>query len=688
EEKDYQLAEITVKGERPQVKLEGGKLTYDVPQLMKDKTATNAFEIIKDLPGLIERNDNLELVGASRLNIILNGQLTTMSADQLIQLLKTMPASRVEKAEVMYNAPAKYNVKGALLNVVLSKNESETPSWQGETGVDYTQYRHAGGDAHVNLLYTNKGFSIDFLLNGNKRRDVMGEDMLARHTLNSGMTEISQHNRALVHVNRGTVRLGMDYTFANEDKLSLAYYLKGDKVLSDRDAFTSYLDLSKPENKSESTSLVRDDGHSAIHNIRLQYDGHAGISAGADFTRYHSPSVLDYQDTNGSRTDMINNTRQDVSRWSVFLNKTHSFASGWGLNYGVHGGYASSKNYSEYLYDQGAGYEMDEEALEDNTQKEYIVDIFAEVSKSFGERFSATVGLKGEYFKSDYASSRENMNLWNEGALFPTVSLSYTFSPRHILQFDISSDKTYPGYWQVSPQVTPLNSYSEVAGNPLLKPYRTYEGQMVYIFRQKYMLVAFCEYTPDYFAQLPYQSDTELKTVFRFENMDYSLEAGLAVIIPFNVGRFWNSRITLRGWRMQEKNDNFHGISYNREAYLGLAHMSNTFNLCDKPNLKMTIDGQYVTPGAIQGIYDLGSMYEISAGLKWTFLNDRASLTLKGDDIFASSIPRTIKINQGNQWSRMRKLNDERCLKLSFVWKFGGYKEREHDSIDTSRFGK
>ena len=688
EEKDYQLAEITVKGERPQVKLEGGKLTYDIPQLMKDKTATNAFEIIKDLPGLIERNDNLELVGASRLNIILNGQLTTMSADQLIQLLKTMPASRVEKAEVMYNAPAKYNVKGALLNVVLSKNESETPSWQGETGVDYTQYRHAGGDAHVNLLYTNKGFSIDFLLNGNKRRDVMGEDMLARHTLNSGMTEISQHNRALVHVNRGTVRLGMDYTFANEDKLSLAYYLKGDKVLSDRDAFTSYLDLSKPENKSESTSLVRDDGHSAIHNIRLQYDGHAGISAGADFTRYHSPSVLDYQDTNGSRTDMINNTRQDVSRWSVFLNKTHSFASGWGLNYGVHGGYASSKNYSEYLYDQGAGYEMDEEALEDNTQKEYIADIFAEVSKSFGERFSATVGLKGEYFKSDYTSSRENMNLWNEGALFPTVSLSYTFSPRHILQFDISSDKTYPGYWQVSPQVTPLNSYSEVAGNPLLKPYRTYEGQMVYIFRQKYMLVAFCEYTPDYFVQLPYQSDTELKTVFRFENMDYSLEAGLAVIIPFNVGRFWNSRITLRGWRMQEKNDNFHGISYNREAYLGLAHMSNTFNLCDKPNLKMTIDGQYVTPGAIQGIYDLGSMYEISAGLKWTFLNDRASLTLKGDDIFASSIPRTIKINQGNQWSRMRKLNDERCLKLSFVWKFGGYKEREHDSIDTSRFGK
>ena len=100
------------------------------------------------------------------------------------------------------------------------------------------------------------------------------------------------------------------------------------------------------------------------------------------------------------------------------------------------------------------------------------------------------------------------------------------------------------------------------------------------------MLVAFCEYTPDYFAQLLYQSDTELKTVFRFENMDYSLEAGLAVIIPFNVGRFGIAASHCEVGGMQEKNDNFHGISYNREAYLGLAHMSNTFNLCDKPNLK------------------------------------------------------------------------------------------------------
>lgn len=690
EEKDYQLAEITVKGERPQVKLEGGKLTYDVPQLMKDKTATNAFEIIKDLPGLIERNDNLELVGASRLNIVLNGQLTTMSAEQLIQLLKSMPASRVEKAEVMYNAPAKYNVKGALLNVILSKNESETHAWQGEVGADYNQNRRASGDAHVNLLYASKGFSMDFLLNGSKGRSVSGEEMLARHTLNNSVTEITQHNRGITYYNSATARLGMDYTFTNKDKLSLAYYLRGGKPRTERTSITTYQDVSDPENASASTSDIRGDDRSATHNIRLQYDSHKDLTAGIDFTRFHSPSVLYFLDenTDGTHTDLINNTGQDVSRWSVFVNKTHNFSTGWSLNYGLHGGYASSENYSEYLYKHGNGYEMDAEDSENNTQEEYNADLFAEVSKSFGERFSATVGLKGEYFKSDYTSAKESMNLWNEWSLFPTVSLNYTFSSSHMLQFEVSSNKTYPGYWQVTPQVMPISSYSEVVGNPSLKPYRSYEGQLIYIFRQKYMLIAFCEYTPDYFAQMPYQSDTELKNIFRFENMDYSLEAGLALVVPFNVGSFWNSRVTLRGWRMQEKDDDFHGMSYNREAYVGLFHMSNTFNLCSQPNLKLTIDGQYVTSGAIQGVYDLGSMYEISAGLKWTFRDDRASLTLKGNDIFATGIPRSIQINQGNQWSRLKKLNDERSLRLSFVWKFGGYKAKKHESVDTSRFGK
>ena len=116
--------------------------------------------------------------------------------------------------------------------------------------------------------------------------------MLARHTLNSGMTEISQHNRALVHVNRGTVRLGMDYTFANEDKLSLAYYLKGDKVLSDCSFAHLICRSRKIKVRVRAWSVMTG---TPLFIIYVYSMTDMPISAGADFTLHHSPSVLDYR---------------------------------------------------------------------------------------------------------------------------------------------------------------------------------------------------------------------------------------------------------------------------------------------------------------------------------------------------------------------------------------------------------
>lgn len=153
------------------------------------------------------------------------------------------------------------------------------------------------------------------------------------------------------------------------------------------------------------------------------------------FTNYHSPSYQYFLENRGSETltDMQNNSKQDISQWALFANHTHTFATGWTLNYGVHGGYTSSKTYIDYLYDRGNGYVQDSELLEDNLQKEYTGNAFVEVSKQFGEHFSANVSLKGEYFKSDYTSNGVKSTLWDEWALFPNASLSYMFSPLHIL---------------------------------------------------------------------------------------------------------------------------------------------------------------------------------------------------------------------------------------------------------------
>ena len=54
---------------------------------------------------------------------------------------------------------------------------------------------------------------------------------------------------------------------------------------------------------------------------------------------------------------MQNNSKQDISQGALFINHSHTFETGWALNYGVHGGFTSSKTYIDYLYNKGNGYE-------------------------------------------------------------------------------------------------------------------------------------------------------------------------------------------------------------------------------------------------------------------------------------------------------------------------------------------
>lgn len=190
EAKSYELEGVTVKAERPKVKVENGALKYDVPPLIRDKAVSNAFEVIKQIPGIMGTDDVIQLIGAGSPAIILNSQLTTLSADQLTNLLKTILASRVKNVEVMYNAPARYNIQGAMINVVLDMDTSEGNAWQGEVGIDYEQRHYAGGNAHANLLYSTPRLHLDFWMDGAKGRNFMEEDIGARHTRENEVTEV------------------------------------------------------------------------------------------------------------------------------------------------------------------------------------------------------------------------------------------------------------------------------------------------------------------------------------------------------------------------------------------------------------------------------------------------------------------------------------------------------------------
>lgn len=272
----HSLPDVMVKGNRPIVKVKGATLTYDLPQLIKNHPVDNAYEAIKQLPGVSEQDETLTL-NAQSVTVMIDGKTSTMTSEQLYSLLKTIPTSRIANAEVVYSAPARYQVKGQVINLLL-KHNTGFHSLQGEFFGGYTHQNRNSYTERTSLLFTNKKWEIDMLYSfGHGKRYYYYENEFA-HTLTDGTSyAFSTHSDNIKRHLNHNIRLGINYHLAKDHQLSLAY--------------TSQLNNTRgtSEDDGDFTSLLRIHAKSQFHNFRLDYSTPFGFSAGAEYTYYNSP---------------------------------------------------------------------------------------------------------------------------------------------------------------------------------------------------------------------------------------------------------------------------------------------------------------------------------------------------------------------------------------------------------------
>ena len=71
-----------------------------------------------------------------------------------------------------------------------------------------------------------------------------------------------------------------------------------------------------------------------------------------------------------------------------------------------------------------------------------------------------------------------------------------------MFQLSLSTDKTYPSYWDMQSSVSYLNGYTELWGTPGLKPMTNYNLNGNYIWKQKYIFGCFSR-TPQIISLKP-----------------------------------------------------------------------------------------------------------------------------------------------------------------------------------------
>lgn len=162
------LPEVMIKGSRPIVKAERGMLSYNMPLLLKQLPADNAYEALTRIPGVSDATGNISFLG-NEVTLIVNGQATTLTQEQLTERLKAMPAAQLAKAEVMLSAPARYHVRGMVINIV-TKDYAGTNQLSGQVigGMKQSKYAKGFGDLYLSLQRGKFGLDAQYkYVNGN-----------------------------------------------------------------------------------------------------------------------------------------------------------------------------------------------------------------------------------------------------------------------------------------------------------------------------------------------------------------------------------------------------------------------------------------------------------------------------------------------------------------------------------------
>lgn len=650
------LDEVVVYAGKPQIKGDNGSLVVDLPSIVADKPVTNILESLAYLPGVISQDGAIGLAGTSQTTIVLNGEVQQISQQQLYELLYSLPVSRLENVEITYSAPARYHTSGAVINVVL-KQPSPLDGLQGQARAGYNQGHYGSYGGGLSAVYATGGWTFDMNYSASQSNSWSSEDMVSRHTLPDGLHVVEESNRrkssSLSHLLYGAV----GYRFKDESTLKATYHgnIVSNAEVDNRSAgtFGSFLNRSLyPSPQS-------------LNNISLSYKSSFGLSLSADYARYYEHRLQRMNNTGTDELLVDASNRQQVNRYRLVADMEHDI-SGWKLGYGAE--YRLSDDYSrmDYIMPEMPGF--------NNTLTEHSVEAYISLQHTLacGLSFQASAG------EALYRVAGRNN--WT---FQPQMSLTYGRNPSHILQASFTTDRTYPSYWTLHGGKGYLNPYSEVWGNPELMPSTTYMAQVSYIFRQRYVATLFFNDVEDDFAQLPYQSADELKLVFQERNFDFNRKVGINITAPFYAGSWFDTRVTAQGFYNTIRADHFHDMSFRRSKFTAFGSVQNTFRVCK--GLSFTLDASAIS-GSLQGIADLSALWRIDAGAKWTFGRDSSfELSLKADDIFNTWSPK-MSIRYGRQDYTMQVNDMTRNVKLTFIYRFNGFKQK-NEEIDSSRFG-
>lgn len=698
----HALDEVTVTAQKPGVKLEVDRKSFDVTQDIANAGGA-ASDVLDNIPSVeVDTDGNVSLRGNTSVEVWINGKASGLTSDNRAEILQQLPAESIERIEVIDNPSAKFSAEGSagIINIVLKKDRKAGYYGSLQAGGNTRKGANASGNINFNVGRFEGYLNLGYRHRGNGGGAESYQENLTANQYEKYKTDNDRMGNNLF------TRAGLTYHPTDKD----AFSISGMANVGGRrnGGTTPYLYGALGAATDSRMMLRRSTGNSdntmfyGEFNYRHDFAEKHFIDFTVDFNRWKMDEDNIYQDST-VYYDEPKPTEYDYQyrpmhinnhSWEVKLDYENQLTKDIMLQAGYQGNF-NRENSPQESYIDNLNWDGSNKAEDTEYYNRFIYDMdlhamYATATMKFG-KLGVMAGLRGEYWRvntQSYDYEQEHDPSKRDPAfkkdffqLFPSVFLSYQLTETQQLQLNYTRRLRRPWGGQLNSFKNTRDASMISFGNPELTPEYSNSFSLNYLKtwqEHSLLLSAYYRPTSDVIQRVSYQGSTDGLMYQTNMNVAKSLSTGLEMVLKNKICKILDLTTTANAYYYK-----LDGFSYDIDGQTVTGEGDNSFtwnarmqaSLMLPYGISAQLTGRYRSREPITQGYRKAN-FGMDLGIRKTFLNRALTLAINCRDLLNSRKFETF--TSSDTFTRHQKRwRMGRTVNMTLTWNFGNTKAKK-----------
>jgi len=438
------------------------------------QSLTSANELLGYLPGVINNNGSIEVVGKGQPVIYINGRkLLNMSE------LDQLSAAKIKEVKVITNPGARYgNEVNSVIRISTVKDLGEGFSLANRAVVGIKDYFYGNDMLDMNFRTGGLDVFTTLVYNYNKGKGSR-EDI--QYFWGSKERINSRNANARKHIQRLEGKIGINYVSANGHVFGAFYQNTYNPSKTNTFGNSSNTVNESIPTESKEENFRREKYYE--HLVEAYYSGRWNkwdVTANFDYLWKKNNELQQIREETSGMT-LSELQLRDKSCGRMFAGELH-FSKSVGNGSLQFGSEYTNTDRIEYFYSHNSSFNS-----VDNEIKENNISIYAQISHTFGP-LMLQAGLRYEYINSNYyeVDFKKNEQSRHYNEVLPSFSMTLPVK-KTMFQLSYSRSFNRPLYAQLSSAVHYADQFTYETGNPNLK--NAFTDNVTLNFRYSWLMV-------------------------------------------------------------------------------------------------------------------------------------------------------------------------------------------------------